>query len=197
MVQVLAWRNNGIAFFCFFHYLTCLLSLVPLLYSGENLIEHFSSILAMLHPVCIRECTLTGATDSGGADIDNAISAVCKMIRIDQSQMPLDLVLPVVLSALPIKADYSEGDTIFGTLCDMIDNDTFPVVAPLISNLLIVFSKTLVMPKISEEAKRRIVKSIYRLATGQSAQIFAASVQTVEQEHQSVLQQALNAHVPG
>lgn len=161
--------------------------------TGEALVPHFPSILEMLHPVCVRTCMLSGAADSGGADIDNAIAAVTRMIKVAPASLPLQQVLTTVLAALPIKADFNEAKQIFSTLCDLLDSDNAATV-PLMATFLNVFAKTLTMSKIEDEVKARLVSTIYRLATGPPAHIFSASVQTVSPEHQAIIQQALQAH---
>lgn len=42
---------------------------------------HFAQILHALYPLCALQVTVSGATNSGGADADNAISTVAHMVR--------------------------------------------------------------------------------------------------------------------
>ena len=51
---------------------------------------------------------------------DNACGAVCRMITAGGAQLPLDKVLPVLLSALPLQKDFIENETVFKTLLGLI-----------------------------------------------------------------------------
>jgi hypothetical protein len=164
--------------------------------TGTALVEHFPSILQMLHPVCIRTCDLSGASDSGGADIDNAISAVARMVKFAPSSLPLSQVLSMILSSLPLKADFNEGLVVYGCLCDLLDSN-HPAATPLIKEFLVVFGKSLKMSKIEDDVKLRIISTLYNLNNNYAAggsQFFIAALQTIDPENQLVIQQALASY---
>jgi hypothetical protein len=79
--------------------------------TGTRLVPQFGELLQWLHPICIRPANQ--GYDAGGADVDNALSAVCHIIRASPENVPLSLVLPVILAALPIREDYSEAINIY------------------------------------------------------------------------------------
>lgn len=102
-----------------------------------QLVDHHMTLLQWLHPLCIRN---TGASngldvhatsssllhhdnlstvDSHGADVDNAISAVCKMILINPN-LPLSSIIPVILNALPLRGDNTEGPNVYRTLAQLM-----------------------------------------------------------------------------
>ena len=87
--------------------------------TGTALSAHFMQILSWLYPLCSRS-EPQQATDMGGADIDNALSSVARMINVAQSLMPLDRVLPVMLSSLPLRSDYSEGENVYGCIARLV-----------------------------------------------------------------------------
>jgi importin-4 len=58
--------------------------------------------------------------DAAGACVDNAAAAVSRMIMACPAQVPLDQVFPVLLSALPLKTDMSENDTVYNCLMVLI-----------------------------------------------------------------------------
>jgi len=80
--------------------------------TGPALSGYFLQMLTWLHPLCVRPAgqqVVGGGADVGGADVDNALSAVAKMIRVAPAGLiPLDQVLPVLLEALPLRGDTSE-----------------------------------------------------------------------------------------
>lgn len=57
--------------------------------------------------------------DSQGADVDNSISAVCKMMQINPN-LPLASILPVLLNALPLRGDNTEGPNVYRTLTSLL-----------------------------------------------------------------------------
>jgi hypothetical protein len=57
--------------------------------TGTALSGHFLQMLQWLHPMCLRKDSQKGKSDAGGADVDNALSAVAKMIRVSPDLIPL------------------------------------------------------------------------------------------------------------
>jgi importin-4 len=68
-------------------------------------------VLQWLYPLCVRS-TADVVTDVGGADSDNALGAVARMMMSCQG-VPLAQVLPVMFNALPLRADLGEGQTVY------------------------------------------------------------------------------------
>jgi hypothetical protein len=87
--------------------------------TGKVLSPYFIQILQMLYPLCNRKESQMNY-DSGGADIDNALSAVAKMIVIAPELLPLNSILPVLLAALPLRADHSEGPSVYTSLVNLL-----------------------------------------------------------------------------
>ena len=75
---------------------------------AEQLEAHIPQLLQWLHPLCIRD-TDEVMTDMGGADVDNALSSVARMMNKCISAIPLQHVLPVLLTAMPLRSDYDES----------------------------------------------------------------------------------------
>ncbi len=106
--------------------------------SGEDLTSHHNTFLSWLAPLCQRQghatrpglsptttTTLltyenTASSDALGADTDNALSAVCTMLRINAACLPVAAILPVVLDALPLRGDPIEGPNIYTTLTGLL-----------------------------------------------------------------------------
>lgn len=52
--------------------------------------------------------------------VDNAAAAVARMIMAAPATVPMEQVLPVLLSALPLKADRSENEAVYTCLLGLI-----------------------------------------------------------------------------
>ena len=87
--------------------------------TGSALAQHFLHILQWLHPVCIRPESQK-SSDAGGADVDNALSAVARIINTAPTMIPISQVLPVMLAALPLRDDNSEGPYIYQCIVNLI-----------------------------------------------------------------------------
>jgi hypothetical protein len=86
--------------------------------TGAQLAHHFGELLQWLAPVCTRPADQGYNAD--GADTDNALSAACHIIRASPDSVPLSEVLPVILAALPVRADFSEGINIYRCLFELL-----------------------------------------------------------------------------
>jgi len=103
-----------------------------LIRSSEGaMVPHFMQILQLLHPLCARRTT---GTDTGGADVDNTLSTVAHMIRVSPDSVPLNQVLPVMLEALPLRADHLEGENVYGCLIDLLKNNN-AIAITLLANI--------------------------------------------------------------
>jgi hypothetical protein len=105
----------------------------------EFMKPHFMGILKCLGPLCTRDPTKAGS-DVGGADIDNAISTVATMIIADRASIPLPMVLPVLLSSLPLRADIAEGRNVFTAMHSLL-NPLDPSVLGCLPQLLCAFGQ--------------------------------------------------------
>eukprot|EP01039_Chlorochromonas_danica_P008516 gene8516-9389_t len=98
---------------------------------GAKLADHHLAFLQWLHPLCLRSAGGADAAGAGlqhdnlatvdslGADVDNAISAVCKMMLINPS-LPYASILPVLLNSLPLRGDASEGPNVYRTIVGLV-----------------------------------------------------------------------------
>ncbi|CAM9930356.1 unnamed protein product, partial [Sphacelaria rigidula] len=82
---------------------------------GDAIVPHYLDILQALHPLF----QLSGKGVEGGV-VDNAAAAVARMIMAAPAAVPMDQVLPVLLSALPLKADRSENEAVYTCLLGLI-----------------------------------------------------------------------------
>lgn len=76
---------------------------------------YYLELLQALHP-------LFSLTSKGteGSVVDNAAAAVARMIMAAPGAVPMDQVLPVFLSALPLKSDRSENEAVYTCLLGLV-----------------------------------------------------------------------------
>ncbi|OQR85004.1 importin-like protein [Achlya hypogyna] len=101
--------------------------------SGASLSSQYLQILQALHPLFESE-------DEGV--VDNAASAVAKMIMTHQESVPLDAVLPVFLKALPLKADFTETESVFNCLLGLLQAQN-PAVLNAMPQVAAIFAQSL------------------------------------------------------
>lgn len=89
-------------------------------YLRDLLQEQFGEIVEALAPLCNRENEEIG--QSTGADIDNALGALARVLMVDNEQqnLPLEEVLPLLLNALPIENDDEEVSTVNNCLAQIL-----------------------------------------------------------------------------
>ena len=143
----------------------CLATLVQS--TGKALGPNFLDILQWLYPLCTRKANQQ-ALDTGGADTDNALSAVAKMIIVAPELLPLNQVLPVLLSALPLRSDNSEGPSVYSSLIHLINTQhpaavqNFPALLTCLGQVLLPESKDI------EETKVMVVSCLKGLQASQA-----------------------------
>ena len=81
-------------------------------YGGATAVPRYGHFLTGLRP--LFEASSAG---DDGSCMDNACAAVARMIIVAPDALPLDQVLPVLLGALPLKADMTENMTVSSFLC--------------------------------------------------------------------------------
>ena len=82
---------------------------------GESVVPYYLELLQALHPLF----SLTSKGTEGGV-VDNAAAAVARMIMAVPTAVPMEQVLPVLLSALPLKTDRSENESVYTCLLGLI-----------------------------------------------------------------------------
>jgi hypothetical protein len=160
--------------------------------TGAALAPHFLNILQWLHPLCIRNENQLGS-DAGGADVDNAIAAVARMITAAPASVPLGHVLPVVLAALPLRSDTTEGPAVYGCFVTLLHSNNADAVNNA-AKLVSLFCETMSPGSTAiDETKAASVQGLRFLL--QHPQL-AASVQSylgslTDPEHQRIISVAL------
>ncbi|KDO29492.1 hypothetical protein SPRG_06032 [Saprolegnia parasitica CBS 223.65] len=101
--------------------------------SGASLAPQYLQVLQALHPLF--------ASEEEGV-VDNAASAVAKMIMTHPDSVPLDAVMPVFLKALPLKADFTETESVFTCLLGLLQAQN-PVVLNAMPQVAAIFAQSL------------------------------------------------------
>lgn len=130
----------------------CLCALIDS--AGAALAPNYLQILQMLYPICTRNASAK-AIDTG-ADVDNALSAVAKMIKNSPETIPLDSVLPVMLASLPLRNDMTEGPSVYGSLSHLLANQNQTILQHLPQVVSIFGHELSAQSKATEETKQLI-----------------------------------------
>jgi hypothetical protein len=111
------------------------------------------------------------ASDAGGADIDNALSAVAKMIKVAPQLLPVGQILPVLLAALPLRDDTTEGPCVYGMLHSLImanHPDAVPLLLQIVARYFEVLSAS---SSAVDETKVVVRAALKALASSPYAQV--------------------------
>ncbi|KAL3153296.1 hypothetical protein ABBQ38_011641 [Trebouxia sp. C0009 RCD-2024] len=126
--------------------------------------NHIGQLLQALHPL-IQD-------SEHAATQDNAAGAVGRMLSSMPAQLPLDQVLPVLLTALPLKEDFEEAGPVYGALCGLVTNaETAPKVANLMPQLVQALAQACTEDGIPDETKRHVGQTIAHLLQQYTAQM--------------------------
>ncbi|XP_015251775.1 PREDICTED: importin-4 isoform X2 [Cyprinodon variegatus] len=122
---------------------------------------------------------------------DNLCAALCRMIMSNKDAVPLDQVLPAVVSNLPLKEDQEENQTVF-TCLTMIYKHT-PVLVVNLMKLIVAASSHVVGHKeVNKEAQSTVVALMKELAQDHGAE-FQAAAASLPAEQQAKLAVAISS----
>jgi hypothetical protein len=93
---------------------------------GSVIAPQYGSILQALSPLFSMNIT---EGDTAAACLDNASAAVARMIIASPSHVPMNLVLPVLLKALPLKNDMTENETVYNCLFGLLEQNQVDLMA--------------------------------------------------------------------
>jgi acyl carrier protein len=160
--------------------------------TGTALVPQFMQFLQMLQPLCTRASGNDGS-DTGGADTDNALSVVAHMIRASPTTIPLRIVLPVMLKALPLLQDDMEGPNIYRCLVELLSSMHAVAVelAPAIMNAFAVELKSELITS-TPEVKQYIVGALKGLAASSThSELMNTAFEGMDQNMKAALIEAV------
>ncbi|CAM9783964.1 unnamed protein product [Ascophyllum nodosum] len=153
---------------------------------GEAIVPYYMEILQALHPMF----SLTGKGTEGGV-VDNAAAAVARMIMTSPQHIPMNQVLPVFLSALPLKVDRSENEAVYTCLLGLI-HMRHPEALKLLDSILAIVAKALTPEaKVQSEIQDTLVSGL-RASAGEVGNQLNAAIEKLPPDLKQVLVLRLN-----
>eukprot|EP00903_Cladosiphon_okamuranus_P009337 g8905.t1 len=153
---------------------------------GEVVVPYYLELLQALHPLF----ALTSKGTEGGV-VDNAAAAVARMIMAAPAAVPMDQVLPVFLSALPLKSDRSENEAVYTCLLGLV-HLKHPEALRLLDSIMMVVANALTpAAKVQEEIQDTLVKGI-QAAAGELGEPLNAAIEKLPADLKQGLLQRLN-----
>jgi len=153
--------------------------------SPDALKPHFPALLAAITPC------FTVSHEMDGALVDNAASAVCRLIKAGgPDSLPLDAALPLLLGALPLKIDFTENDNVYDCLGKLLAAKP-PALLPLLPQALVASAHG-VGAEVSPETRAVLVAGLKALAADPAAgPTVAAALGQIPPEAAALLRAAL------
>lgn len=140
----------------------------------DALAPHVPELLQWLHPLCVRTSDVV-MTDMGGADVDNALASVARMMKSCLSSIPVQHVLPVLLNAMPLRSDYNEAIFIYEVLTHLVQENE-PTALSMMPQLLTVFAQAISEEsKYTDEVKILVVSCLNFMSTSTQHQSLVAA----------------------
>jgi len=160
--------------------------------TGTTLQQYFLPMLQWLHPLCIRP-EGQNSSDVGGADVDNALSAVARMIKAGPSFIPVNQVLPVLLQALPLRGDTSEGPQVYQCLATLVRQNE-PTAVAMVPQILNACFEVLSKDSTAIDETKVICSALIKsIATSSHASHLAAVLpQVTDAELRATIDKAIN-----
>lgn len=88
---------------------------------GDRVVKDYSQILQSLSPLFSINVMASGVqSEASAACVDNAAAAVARLIMASPNHVPMEHVLPAMLSVLPLKTDMTENDTVYKCLLGLL-----------------------------------------------------------------------------
>lgn len=150
-------------------------------------LSFYGALLLALHPLFSAE-EEDAVKDNAAGSVGRLVSAAGAQGGQD-AQVPLDRVVPVLLSVLPLREDQEEAGVVYGCLLDLLAAEHH-VLAPSITALLSVFARVLPNYDVAQEVRHRIAGEIQRLRERRAGQ-WRGIVSRLPKEEVAVLQAAM------
>lgn len=93
---------------------------------GDTIAPQYGPLLQALSPLFGMDIT---ESDTAAACVDNACAAVARMIIASPTHVPMAMVLPVLLKALPLKNDMTENETVYNCLFGLLEQNQADLLA--------------------------------------------------------------------
>lgn len=154
------------------------------------LVPRYLLFLQWLYPVCIRK-----ESEKGGADVDNALAAVARMIYIDHRDIPLSQVLPVMFAALPLRKDVGESIAVFKAFLLLVEKND-PTIIAMVKDLIPLLAENFKPGTLVPNATRDLAGKAINILTANSTccdSVYSYFSTLTDSEHIEKLQIGLSA----
>eukprot|EP01061_Rhynchopus_euleeides_P036900 TRINITY_DN6235_c3_g1_i1.p1 TRINITY_DN6235_c3_g1~~TRINITY_DN6235_c3_g1_i1.p1 ORF type:complete len:1109 (+),score=520.97 TRINITY_DN6235_c3_g1_i1:410-3328(+) len=121
--------------------------------------------------------------------VDNAVSAVCRLIKTAPAACFLEQTLPGVLQHVPLKTDFAENENVYGTLIGLL-NTSLDACKPHFLQIVTAFTRAVVLDSTEASLKMQLSGALQNLANVPEAR---AAMKTLPAD----MQQELQKHVVG
>jgi len=125
------------------------------LHGGQTGARYFMEVLRHLHPLFAEE------EDSGTRD--NAAGALARILTAAGPAVPLDQALPVLLGALPLEEDFSEGVPVYTYLTALLSGEHANSVLPFLPGIISAFGMAALDEDTPVEVKPLIGRTVAAL----------------------------------
>jgi len=145
-------------------------------YCGADATKYYIDIFKLLPPLLQHDKYLELP--------DNACGLIGRIITTSSTQtsLPLDQLLPALLSHLPLRKDFEENKIVYGAIFTLFQLQN-PAILPFIPKLVDLFTSLLGNPTVQEEIKVEMSKMI-RAIQIRFPQQFESLVRALSQEQQ-------------
>uniref|UniRef100_A0A224X607 Putative karyopherin importin beta 3 n=1 Tax=Panstrongylus lignarius TaxID=156445 RepID=A0A224X607_9HEMI len=126
------------------------------LHGKQVLYKHYNEILTVL--------SQSIASEKNGKVMDNACGVIARLIITNSDLLPLDQVLPVFVSKLPLREDFDEDKYIYWSLTHLFQKGCHHL-SPLIAQVVICAAHTLHSHSLNDETKEIIINLIKQIST--------------------------------
>lgn len=120
---------------------------------GDGITGEYTQILQAISPLFVVD---PSQGDSSSACVDNAAAAVSRMIMASPEHVPFPQVLPALLSALPLKTDMTENETVYTCLLGLLQMNQPDLLAQKEELRRILIDATSDSSKVAEEIQEKL-----------------------------------------
>ncbi|CAG9461227.1 unnamed protein product [Pedinophyceae sp. YPF-701] len=101
---------------------------------------------------------------------DNAAGAVCRIVHVAGSMLPLPQILPAIVQALPLRGDVDEAEAVYGCLVEVTaPNVSRDLPKQLFQDIVSALAQGCVIEKVDPTVRRKTAQCLASLDGNQDA----------------------------
>ena len=147
----------------------------------ELVVPYYPDFINALHKLFVPIDQLNNALPQGelyaqidqfeyDGTVENAVSALCKMITAAPFVAPVSDLLPLIIPRLPFKADYDEVEHVYGCIISLYQSRT-DVIAPYTPAVISIFAQVFGNPAVDASLQRDLVAFCQALQANNAAAV--------------------------